>query len=131
MSQAHNAYTRIQQQTQSPRELEATLLMKAASRLQGIADNWDARRHDMDEALTYNRKLWTVLFTSVTSPESQLPVEIKLNIAQLANFIFNHTMSLITDERPERLAVLISINRDIAAGLRTRPEAPPEVPGAA
>ncbi len=122
MSQAHNAYTRIQTQTQSPRELEATILMKAAARLQGIKDNWDARQNDLDEALTYNRKLWTILFTSVTSEENPMPVEVKVNIAQLANFIFNHTLSMISDSRPERLDVLININRNIASGLRTRPE---------
>ena len=131
MSLAHNAYMRIQSQTQSPRELEATLLMKAAARLQGIKDNWDARQPDLDEALTYNRKLWTILFTSATSEDNPLPVEIKVSIAQLANFIFNHTLSMISDSRPERLGVLISINRDIAFGLRVRPDAAPEGPVAA
>jgi flagellar biosynthesis activator protein FlaF len=131
MSQAHNAYTRIQTQTQSPRELEATILMKAAARLQGIKDNWDARRHDLDEALTYNRKLWTILFTSVTAEDNPMPVEVKVNIAQLANFIFNHTLSMIADERPERLDVLININRNIASGLRTRPDAAPDGSAAA
>ena len=35
--------------------------MKAATRLQVITDDWDSRDKDLDEALTYNRKLWTIL----------------------------------------------------------------------
>jgi flagellar biosynthesis activator protein FlaF len=120
MSQALSAYANVQRQVQSPRELEASVLMKAATRLQGIRDNWEARQADLDEALVYNRKLWTILFTSVVAEENPLPVEIKRNVAQIANYVFNHTLSMISNPDPERLGVLITINRDIAAGLRQR-----------
>jgi flagellar biosynthesis activator protein FlaF len=120
MSQALSAYANVQRQVQSPRELEASVLMKAATRLQGIRDNWEARQSDLDEALVYNRKLWTILFTSVVAEENPLPVEIKRNVAQIANYVFNHTLSMISHPDPERLGVLITINRDIAAGLRQR-----------
>ena len=118
MQQAAAAYGRIAQATQSPRDLEASLLLKAASKIQAIRDDWDNRSKDLDEALTYNRKLWTILVSSVTSPENPLPQEIKANIANLAMFIFNHTISVSFEPKPQRLNILISINRDIAAGLR-------------
>jgi glutamate synthase (NADPH/NADH) large chain len=50
--------------------------------------------------------------------------EIKQNIANLAIFIFKRTVELMIDKKPERLGVLININRQIAAGLRERPAAP-------
>jgi len=92
--------------------------MKAATRLEGIRQDWTARAKDLDDALTYNRKLWTILVSSVTRPENPLPPAIKQNIANLGLFIFNHTLRLASDPAPERLAILVTINREIAAGLR-------------
>jgi flagellar biosynthesis activator protein FlaF len=118
MQQAATAYTKVAQATQSPRELEAAILMKAATRLQAIRDDWDGRRRELFEALTYNRKLWTVLVSSTTEADNPLPVGIKQNVANLGIFIFNHTLAVMTQPTPERLAILIDINREIAAGLR-------------
>jgi flagellar biosynthesis activator protein FlaF len=123
MSNPANAYAqaaRAAQTTQSPRDLEATILLKAASRFQIIKDNWAEREKDLDDALTYNRKLWTILVTGITSEDNQMPLEIKRNIVALANFIFNHGFQVMAKPAPERLTVLININRDIAAGLRGR-----------
>ena len=118
MQQAATAYTKVAQATQSPRELEAAILMKAATRLQAIRDDWDGRRRELFEALTYNRKLWTILVSSTTEADNPLPVGIKQNVANLGIFIFNHTLAVMTQPAPERLAILIDINREIAAGLR-------------
>ena len=95
--------------------------MRAASRLQAIRDDWDGRRGDLAEALTYNRKLWTVLVTSVTEPGNPLPQPIRQNVANLGIFIFNHTIELMDAPSPQRLGVLININRELAAGLRSSP----------
>ena len=118
MHYAASAYSRTAQTGQTPRELEASILMKSASRLQGIRDDWANRSCELDEALTYNRKLWTVLVSSVTRPENPLPTPIKQNVVNLGLFIFNHTLSLMAAPAPERIGVLVSINRELAAGLR-------------
>ena len=118
MQQAANAYSKVAQATQSPRELEAAILMKAAQRLQAIREDWAGRRSDLDDALTYNRKLWTILVTSATEAENPLPVAVKQNIANLGLFVFNQTVALTMAPAPERLGSLININREIAAGLR-------------
>lgn len=120
MLQAANVYAKNAQISQSPRELEANLLMKAASRLQSIKDDWAIREPELDDALTYNRKLWTILATSATEAENPLPREIKQNIANLALFIFKRTVDLMIDKKPEQLGALININRQIAMGLRER-----------
>jgi flagellar protein FlaF len=97
--------------------------MKAAARLQLIKDEWEESSFaEKDEALAYNRKLWTVLVTSATSAESELPQDIKNNLASLAVFIFKQTMNVLANPEPEKLNVMISINRSIAEGLRARPE---------
>ena len=109
--------------TQSPRELEASILLKAATRLQLIRDDWTGRRAELDDALTYNRKLWTILVTSVTDADNPLPLAIKNNIANLAIFVFERTITVMTEPGPEKLGALVTINREIAAGLRAQPKA--------
>ena len=123
MQHGFNAYAvaaKSAQSTVSPRELEASLLIKAATRLQSIGDDWDARHGDLDEALAYNRKLWTLLVSAVIAEDNPLPVGIKQNILALANFIFNRTFQISADPQAQHLSVLVGINRDLAAGLRGR-----------
>lgn len=121
MHQAARAYGAVAKQVASPRELEANVLLKAAAQLQAIRDTWDEKKHGLDDALLYNRKIWTIFLTSVTDKDNPLPAEIRQNVANLALFVFKHTIALIAEPRPEKLAVLININRELAAGLLGRP----------
>jgi flagellar protein FlaF len=129
MRNAAQAYGTVARQVASPRELEATLLLKAASRLQAVQDGWDRTKPELDDALRYNRKLWTIFVTSITTPDHPLPLEVRQNVANLGLFVLNQTISILADPQPGRLAPLISINRELAAGLRGA--APPESPGLA
>lgn len=106
--------------TASPRELEASLLLKAAAKLQSVKDQWPERASELGAALAYNRKLWTILSTSATRPENPLPLAIKNNIANLGLFIFQRTLDIEIAPAPEKLAILVSINSNIAAGLAGR-----------
>lgn len=117
MHQAAQAYDRTARATVGPRELEAGLLIKAAGRLQAIRDNWTGDAQALYDALYYNRKLWTVLVTSATKADNPLPQPIKQNIANLGLFIFNRTLAVQMKPEPAKLDVLVSINREIAAGL--------------
>ncbi len=127
MHQGHKAYSNVAKQIQPPRELEASLLMRAASQLQQIYDNWEQSTDVLGAALTFDRDLWLVLVESATANENPLPQEIKNNIASLAVFIFSRIIEIETTPRNERdknkLNVLISINRNIAAGLLAQPSA--------
>ena len=71
MQTAAKAYQATAKQTSSPRALEADLLLKAASRLKAVQDGWDKTRSDLDNALLYNRKLWTIFLTSATSTDQR------------------------------------------------------------
>lgn len=120
MQNAASAYGNVARQTASPRQLESDLLLKAAARLQAIFDNWDERKGSLEEALVYNRKLWTIFLSAVTRDDCPLPNLIRQNVANLGLFVMNQTISLIADPRPEKLPTLITINREIASGLNGR-----------
>jgi flagellar biosynthesis activator protein FlaF len=120
MHNAAQSYGKVAKTTASPRELEASLLLRAAAQLQAIREGWDTKAHELDSALTFNRKLWSILLTSVTEESNPLPREIRQNVANLGVFVLAHTMSLATDRRAERLGSLITINRELAAGLMSR-----------
>ncbi len=118
MYNAQQAYANAAKTTETPRGREGQLLIKAATKLSKIRDNFEASsREEMNEALTYNRKLWTIFSTSVSTAENPLPVAIKNNIASLAVFIFKHQLSFMADPQISKLESLININRDIASGL--------------
>jgi len=118
--QAAAAYQQTAKKTANPRELEASLLSKSAAQLQRIKDDWDNKQSELEGALTYNRKLWTVFLTSVTKDENPLPIAIKQNVANLGIFVMNQTITVLARPAPEKLAVLININKELAAGLRTQ-----------
>jgi flagellar protein FlaF len=120
MQNAARAYGAVARQIANPRELEADLLLKAASQLQAIYDGWDRKQSDLDVALRYNRKLWSIFLSSVSSPEHALPVAIRQNVANLGLFVMHQTVSMLTNPKREHLGSLISINRELAAGLLGR-----------
>ena len=122
MQNAAQAYGKVAIQTSSRRELEADLLLVAASRLQSVHDKWDERtRDEFDQAVLYNRKLWAMFFAAVTAQDSPLPVEIRQNVANLGLFVMNETIELTGKPEREKLEPLININRHIAAGLLGQP----------
>jgi flagellar protein FlaF len=112
MHEAHKAYAAVARETASPRELEASLLLKAAAKLQSVYEGWDA--------LTYNRRLWVIFLDAVYSDDNPLPIPVRQNIANLGVFVMNETVSLMIDPQPANLMSLININRGLAAGLRAK-----------
>ncbi|MEA2873289.1 MAG: flagellar biosynthesis activator protein FlaF [Hyphomicrobiales bacterium] len=117
---AAQAYGKVASQTSSPREMEANLLLKAAARLQAVSDAWGVDRDQVDEALLYNRKLWSIFLTSVTRSDNPLPDMVRQNVANLGMFVMNQTISLMAEPQRDKLAPLININRELAAGLMGR-----------
>ena len=95
-------------------------MLQAASRLQAVRDGWDKTSGELDDALLYNRKLWTIFLASVTETDNPLPAAVRQNVANLGLFVMNQTMSVMGNPQPARLATLININREVAAGLLGR-----------
>ncbi len=120
MTQAAQAYGKVASKISSPREMEADLLLQAASQLQTIRDAWDVKHSELNAALTNNRKLWSLLVATVTRPENPLPVNVRQNVANIGIFVLKHTLATMADPRPENLGSLININRELASGLLGR-----------
>jgi len=120
MQHAAQAYKNAAKHTSNPRELEATLLLQAAARLQSVHDAWDANKSKLDDALLYNRKLWSVFLSEMTDVKNPMPKNVRQNVANIGLFVMNHTVTVMNDPRPQHLGSLININREIAAGLLGR-----------
>ncbi|GJD60810.1 flagellar biosynthesis regulator FlaF [Methylobacterium frigidaeris] len=121
MSYAANAYARTAQVALTPREAEAAVLIKAAARLQAIQDNWDVQQTTLNEALGFNRKVWTLLSSAATEPDAPLPEELKTAMARLGAFVFTRTLDAMIEPSADKLTALIRINRELASGLRGNP----------
>jgi flagellar biosynthesis activator protein FlaF len=123
MRSAAQTYKSVARQTSNPRELEASLLLQAAARLQSVHDDWDHDapvRAKLNDALLYNRKLWSVFLAEMTDANNPMPRDLRQNVANIGIFVMSHTVSMMQDPRPEQLGSLININREIAAGLLGR-----------
>lgn len=116
---AARAYQQTRRAVVTGRDLESMLLLKAAAQLQAVRDHWDSRRDELVAALTYNRKLWTVLIDLILRPDNPLPQEDKNNLFNISLFIFKHTMAVHAAPSAEALEPLVSVNRAIAEGLRS------------
>ena len=119
MKSASEVYAKIARETGPPRELEATLLLTAAAKLQAICDAWKEKKPSgLDEALLFNRRLWTVLIDSVTRDDNRLPAKVRENLTRLGVWIMAETYSLMTKPEPDHVKSIIKINRGLATGLR-------------
>ena len=91
MQHAAQTYDAVAKQTAKPREVEADLLLTAANRLQAIHDGWDVKMLELDAALIYDRRLWSIFVSSAASPDNPLPPGIRQNVANLGIFAFSTT----------------------------------------
>jgi flagellar protein FlaF len=93
------AYQKTAKVVESSRERESALLMRAAASLQKVKDDWpNTTAEEMNAALNFNRKLWTIFMSSVTKETSPLPTEIRQNIANLGLFVMNQTREMVLEK---------------------------------
>jgi flagellar biosynthesis activator protein FlaF len=117
MKSAAQVYGNVANQTSNPRELEASLLLDAASKLQAATKSLG---EPLNKALSHNRKLWTLLMSAVTAKDNPLDFRVRQNVANLGLFVCKQTINAQLDPKPANLAPLIAINRELAAGLLGR-----------
>jgi flagellar biosynthesis activator protein FlaF len=118
MHYASNAYRKTALETAGPRELEANLLLEAAAKLQEAHDSWREKPIGLNDALVFNRRLWTLFIDAITRDDNKLPVEVRNNLTRLGVFVMGETFALMTKPKPDHLRAIIKVNRSIAAGLR-------------
>lgn len=105
----------------NPRYTEAWALTQVARRMKEGQNGDDFPKSFLD-AVRLNWRLWTIFQAEISSPESSLPEEVRINMLRLANFVDKTSVAIIADPTADKADVLININREIAAGLFTDPE---------
>ena len=117
MSNAAQAYSRTSKTTASPREIEAQALLKAAKQLHDVQTNWAGPDKQMQDALFFNRRLWSIFMSAAASGDNPQPLEIRRNIANIGVFVMKQTIEMQINPDPAKLKSLIEINCNLAAGL--------------
>jgi flagellar protein FlaF len=134
---ALRAYENVNKTTMSGREVEAAVLTKASIRLRECQSGWNSPGHaaKLDAALKFNQRIWSILQAELGKPENPLPNSLKADLLRLSAFVDKRIFEIIAYPEPQKLSILISINENISAGLRTRPAAEPvryhQIPAAA
>lgn len=120
LSNAVKTYQTVHKETMSGRETEARVLTQAALKLIDCQKNWNApdRNARLDEALRYNQRLWSIFQVELAKADNPLPANIKTNILLLSRFIDRRIFETMAFPSPEKLDIIIKINKNLAAGLR-------------
>jgi len=122
------AYQSVNKTTMPGKETEAAVLNQAAIRLKNSINNWTnspEQQRALDDALTYNQRIWTIFQGELANDQNPLPRQLRLDLLQLSTFIDRRTFEVMAFPDPAKVAILIDINNNIAAGLRTTPAQPP------
>jgi flagellar protein FlaF len=120
MSNAAQAYQNTSHTTASPREIEAQALLKAARQLNDVMANWTGPDQTLDDALFFNRRLWSIFMSAVESNDNPQTLEIRQTIANIGIFVLKQTVDMQIEPNPAKLKSLIDINCNLAAGLSGR-----------
>ncbi|MDD2733797.1 MAG: flagellar biosynthesis regulator FlaF [Desulfuromonadaceae bacterium] len=121
MQDSVNAYTTMQKQHLTGRELEASVLSRAGLMLKVVKDNWNAPDRDakLNEAIKFNQKVWSFFQAELSDPSNPLPKNLREDILNLSLFLDKRLFEVMAYPDPEKLDIVIDINFNIAAGLRT------------
>ncbi len=95
---------------------EAWALIEAARRMAEATAAEDAKEA-MRETLRLNWRLWTIFQVELTTGDSDVPEDVRMNMLTLCKYIDQHTVGAIVEPTTEKIKVLVNINRDIAGGL--------------
>ena len=114
------AYETVNKTTMSGREIEAAVLNQAALKLKECQDNWNADDHNerLDAALNFNQQIWSILQGELVKADNPLPPQIRQNLLALGAYVDKRIFEIMAFPSPEKLNIVIEINRNIAAGLK-------------
>ncbi|MDA8232045.1 MAG: flagellar biosynthesis regulator FlaF [Magnetospirillum sp.] len=99
-----------------PADTEAWALIQCARQLfeaQTAADPQTA----VKDALNLNMRLWSIFQAELTAPHCTTPEDIRANMLTLCQFVHKHSVATMLDGTPDKIKVLIDLDRNIAAGL--------------
>lgn len=116
-------YVGFQKESMSGRELEASVLTKGGLMLKACQDNWEApdREPKLLDAIEFNQKVWGFFQTELANPENPMAKKLRQDMLNLSIFVSKRFFEVMAYPDREKLSILIDINFNIAAGLRTNP----------
>lgn len=120
---AAGAYETVSKMTMSGRETEAAVLTKAARKLKACQDHWATAHRDnmLEEALKFNQRIWSIFQSELSNEDNPLPKNLRRDIIRLSAFIDKRIFETMAEPAPEKLTIIIDINNNLAAGLRSSP----------
>ena len=112
-------YQEVEKATLSGRETEARVLTKAAQKLLDCQRRWKGGHfEELDAALKFNQKVWSIFQGELSKPENPLPTQVKADLLRLSGFIDRRIFEIMSFPSSDKLDIIIKINQNIAAGLR-------------
>jgi flagellar protein FlaF len=117
----YDAYVNSAKASMSDREVEASALTKAALLLQTCQQNWNApdRESKLTEALEFNQKPWSIFQGSLAQADHPMAPALRQDLLRLAAYIDKRIFELMAFPEADKLSVIIHINQNSAAGLRS------------
>jgi flagellar biosynthesis activator protein FlaF len=121
-AQQVGSYAQNQRSSETVRETEARALLNCANRLVAAQDINNGYEYYID-AIKHNQELWTLFQVMLADPQNPLPRDLKITLLNLSRYVDKVSLRASAEYNPELLNSLIDINKQIAAGLSTSPEA--------
>ena len=117
------AYEDVNRTTMSGRDVEIAVLTQAANRLADCQENWNAEDHtaQLNDALKFNQLVWSIFQSELEKEDNPLPRKIRLDMLRLIQFVDRRIFETMAEPSPEKLTIVIHINQNIAAGLKSMP----------
>ena len=119
--EAFSAYNTHQRGDEDVRETEARALLSCASRLEAARQE-DCSKEFFADALHHNQQLWTLFQACLCDKENELPRDLKVLLLNISAYVDKTTFRALGTRDKSLLGGLVSINRNIANGLRKKPE---------
>jgi flagellar protein FlaF len=113
------AYENVDKQTMSGREIEASVLKKAARKLRDCQNNWDSsdRDQNLEDALKFNQRIWSIFQSELSRGDNPLPQKLRMDILRLSAFVDRRIFETMAEPSPDKLNIIIDINNNLASGL--------------
>ncbi len=111
------AYQRAATQAETPRELEYRAFGQVTAGLVRAQQEVLAAA-ELAEALSINRRLWSILAADCSLPENQLPLTLRGQIMSLALWVARHSSEILRGGA--EIEPLIDVNRTMMEGLAAR-----------
>ena len=116
MTNPYAVHQRRALETDKAQNVEAWALLELARRLEGLKKTPDDRKEIM-RIVRMNWQVWTIFQSALLDPDNPLPIEIRSNLLNLANFIDKRSVDVLAMPSIEKVEILMNINRNIGAGL--------------